>query len=66
MIGTEWRPKALVAQALEFLPLRPASIAFQDGVPHMSYASEMVRREPNPVGMVSFDEIQADLPRGNR
>ena len=54
MIGTEQGSKALMAQSLELFPFGPADVAFQDCVPHLSRAGEVVGCEPDPIRAASL------------
>ena len=54
MIGTEWGSKTLMTKSLELFPLGPTGITFQNCVPHLGRAGEVVGREPNPIHMASL------------
>ena len=54
MIGTERGSEALMTKSLELFPLGPAGVTFQDCVPHLSRASVVVGREPDPISMASL------------
>lgn len=62
MISTERRPKMLMAEASELLPLRPATVAFQNGLPQLGRSGEVIRRQPYPVsaaGLLPTEELLA-------
>jgi hypothetical protein len=51
MVRAEWRPEALVTQALEIFPQRLASVPFEDAVPLLGGAGEVEGGEPDFLGL---------------
>ena len=54
MIGTEWVSETLITKLLELFPLGPTGVTFQDCVPHLSRAGEVVGCEPDPIRAASL------------
>ena len=54
MIGSERGSETLMAQALELFPLGPASVTFQNCVPHLGSVGEVVGRKPDPIRVTSL------------
>lgn len=58
MVGAEWRSKAMLAEQPEFIPRRAACIRFEDKVPLLRRAGEVVGRQPYPIGMTRLLAIE--------
>ena len=58
MIGTERVSETLMTKLLELFPLGPAGVTFQNCVPHLGRAGEVVGREPDPIRVTSLLAVE--------
>lgn len=58
VIGPERWPEALVAEALEFLPVGGADIPLKDVVPLLGYARHVEVGEPNSIDRVCLLSVE--------